>query len=563
MILRYALIFCALAGTLSSEAQSKGNRPEADRSHVRQTRNTALPANGAERGGIAGDDCDAAITITAIATGDCATMATMGDNSLATNSLSAEPVCDEGSEDGYQDVWYTFNSVDNEIMLITLEAGKDMTDYAFTVLTACDGEEIACEIGPDPLIEVMVTPNTDYYLRVYSNLDWGVGGSFNLCVMDGGLMPEAPENDECVAAISLVPDEECMAVYTTSTGATESMPAVVCAGFTSPNANDVWFSFVATEVAHTVVVEGLEDFDAVVELFSGDCGDMTSMGCADATFPTEDPATEELVQQGLTVGATYYVRVYDYGHFSDAHEFGICVTGAVVVEGPENDDCAGAIMLEVGIACVPLNATVEGATEEMAAIECNGFTSSTATEVWFAFEATASVHTVMVQGMEDFDAIMELFSGTCDALVSLACADDTFPQGDGIPVDEELVYTDFTIGEMYYVRVYDYGNFAETRDFGICVMGEGGTSVSDLDRNAFNVFPNPTEGTITITGADVNGSVSIELIDMMGRVVHSTSTPMAQDVNTTLSLEGKLASGTYHVSITTENGRVVRPVIIR
>jgi hypothetical protein len=39
-----------------------------------------------------------------------------------------------------------------------------------------------------------------------------------------------------------------------------------------------------------------------------------------------ETTTEQLTQSGLTVGTTYFVRVYDYGHGSDEHNFEICVT---------------------------------------------------------------------------------------------------------------------------------------------------------------------------------------------------------------------------------------------
>ena len=70
---------------------------------------------------------------------------------------------------------------------------------------------------------------------------------------------------------------------------------------------------------HTAIIPGLtlryctacgEGFDAVVELFEGDCSGLSEIGCADATVGGE---LEEIFQSGLVVGNTYLVRLFNYG----------------------------------------------------------------------------------------------------------------------------------------------------------------------------------------------------------------------------------------------------------
>jgi len=141
--------------------------------------------------------------------------------------------------------------------------------------------------------------------------------------------PTAPFSDDCANAITLVSGTSCVPTTFTTAGATQSQAPILCAGFTSSNALDVWFSFVCTNETQTIGVVGLNAADAVVELFSGaGCDALTSLGCADATFPQSagEVTTEQLTQSGLMVGNTYYVRVYDYAHASDEHNFEICVT---------------------------------------------------------------------------------------------------------------------------------------------------------------------------------------------------------------------------------------------
>ncbi|MFN6114569.1 MAG: hypothetical protein ACK46C_01680, partial [Flavobacteriales bacterium] len=86
--------------------------------------------------------------------------------------------------------------------------------------------------------------------------------------------------------------------------------------------------------------------------------------------------------------------------------------------GIANDGCAGAITLNVGASCAPQSLTSTGATESQAAILCNGFTSPEANDVWFTFTANGPVTTVEVSGVDDYDAVMEAFTGTCGTLQS-------------------------------------------------------------------------------------------------------------------------------------------------
>lgn len=156
------------------------------------------------------------------------------------------------------------------------------TDTAFS-LTFVDDEDPACDVVVGPII--FVCP---------------------------------PANDECATATSIVQETSIPdAASATPTagileGATDSgLAAEECNGFTGTANDDVWFSFEAltTDVTITCEVVG---FDAVVQLYSGACGSLTNIGCADDTVVTA-PIVEEINATGLTPGNTYYVRLYQYG----------------------------------------------------------------------------------------------------------------------------------------------------------------------------------------------------------------------------------------------------------
>jgi hypothetical protein len=87
-------------------------------------------------------------------------------------------------------------------------------------------------------------------------------------------------------------------------------------------------------------------------------------------------------------------------------------------------------------------------------------------DVWYSFVATASNMTVNVAGSADFDAVFEVYSGTCGSLTAQHCEDAFI--GGGYTETADL--SPFTIGNTYYIRVYDYyAALPSTTTFDICV----------------------------------------------------------------------------------------------
>lgn len=136
-----------------------------------------------------------------------------------------------------------------------------------------------------------------------------------------------PANDYCGNETTLtVYGTTCGATTTGNlSGATQSTAPIACGGYTSTLAKDVWFKFIATSTTHDITVVPTSGLDAVIDLRSGCPG--TNIDCADGGGG--EGATEVLHATGLTVGATYNVRVYDYTGANNpptTTTFTICVT---------------------------------------------------------------------------------------------------------------------------------------------------------------------------------------------------------------------------------------------
>ncbi len=127
-----------------------------------------------------------------------------------------------------------------------------------------------------------------------------------------------PLNDQCSGAINLNQASSCTPTSGTVAYATESQ--LGCSGTAN---NDVWYSFTANSTGASISVNGSTSFDAVYEVFTGNCANLTSLSCVDASVEGEN---ESGVLNNLNVGQTYYIRVHDWlDDIPNTLTFGICV----------------------------------------------------------------------------------------------------------------------------------------------------------------------------------------------------------------------------------------------
>lgn len=161
----------------------------------------------------------------------------------------------------------------------------------------------------------------------------------------------APVNDNCASATSIGVNATCIATNGTTQNATQSQAPATCSTFLATAANDVWYSFVATDVSTTVSVTGAGDattgMDPILEAFSGACGALTSLGCVDATLR----GGTETLTIATTPGTTYRYRVYYWTYATAQTVFGFttCVTAGGGGGTPPNDDCTGAVAVNIAV----------------------------------------------------------------------------------------------------------------------------------------------------------------------------------------------------------------------
>lgn len=512
---------------------------------------------GVERGGIANDECDGAITMTVGA--ECTPMA-----ATFTGATESQPAstCSGFTSSAANDLWFTFTAT-GDITVIEVTGGGDATGGVDAVLEVFSGacgslEQIGC-VDASVRAEtesytISSTPGTTYYYRTYYWIytSGQTVDDFTTCVYTP---TNIPANDLCTNA-----DHQDLGMNSTITFTGDNTGALNTEGL---GAAQVWVSFTTTECANIAVDYcGTVGFaNGFTTLFS-DCPPTAANAAASFNFTDCADGNATILWELLPAGTYYYPVLTEAG---SEGPYTINVTSTPCPQSPFNDDCANPMVLVPGANCLQVGFTTAYATESIPPILCEGFTSGNAFDVWFSFVATSTDHTVGVFGPNEADAVIEIFSGNCDGLVSLACADATFPQAAGEATTELLTQSGLTVGQTYYVRVYDWGHASPDHFFEICVT-EGTSNNVSVDEiaasEAWTIFPNPSEGVFNLSYSGANGAANIDLLDVTGRVVRAERTSLSRGTVHTMSLAG-LSAGTYTVRLTVNGERTDKRLIVR
>jgi trimeric autotransporter adhesin len=216
------------------------------------------------------------------------------------------------------DVWYSFVAqTANPTIRASSGSNRIRTQLFSGICTnlnslACGTNTAASGITTATINATSLTVGNTYYIRVYSNNTSTF--TFDICVTD----PARPANDNCSGATVLTQNAGC--TYTTNqtlfnaTG-TAGIPND-CGIAGSP---EVWYRFVATNRFPIITLAGPTGTGNVganfatsgpkIQLLSGTaCGLFTSLSCVSGT--TLNTVSTIGGTTGLTIGATYYVRVY-------------------------------------------------------------------------------------------------------------------------------------------------------------------------------------------------------------------------------------------------------------
>ncbi|MEL6656893.1 MAG: hypothetical protein AAFP77_17695 [Bacteroidota bacterium] len=440
-------------------------------------------------------------------------------------SPSASPLACQAANSA--DVWFSFLATTNtaELTLANIIPWQD-THTGQLVLSVYGSDcgslnELACTTFdfPDGGAYTLTNlfPGQQYWLRVSASA-FEEYFDFDICLTG----TPVPDNDICenAVAIPVSSDLECLNPLAGNTQAAITPGAEDCDG--NP-VQDVWYSFVAGNAQHALVVNS-QDFPQV-QVYSGACGVLMELnGC-------EVESTIQL--SGLTPDERYYLRVMSSAGF--AAEFSLCI---LTLPGPPaNDECASASVLTAGAA--DCSQTVGGTFLSATANDEDCFASPLSRDVWYQFTATESSQVLLVSAVEDalqtgqtsFATLgYEYYSGTCGAVSSLGCISDM--------AFGNMPMSNLTPGTTYFVRLF-MDEFSSAVSYELCLTDNTPPSNDEwaqatvLVQDAAEWCELSERGTFagatnSQSAADCGGQVAVANDDVWYQFVAATENPIIE-----------------------------------
>jgi len=290
-----------------------------------------------------------------------------------------------------------------------------------------------------------------------------------------------PANDNCYGSTTLTPGSSCVPTIGTVLNAGQSMPG--CSGSAE---DDVWYSFVANQSALNVQVSGSTGFNPVIQVFVGSCASLFSMTCVNNTG---NGGTEIATLTTLTIGATYWVRVYDFGTTTPSNPtFTICVAPPTVMPScatstPAGNTCSqAAIICDVNGYCGSTSSSYtadswpELSTAFCGSIENNSFIQ------FVANASTVSLNVWVTSSASNLGIQVMIFSANnCSGAVTThTCVSPLAPSA----LPTAVTATGLTPGNTYFMMIDGYAgdvcNYVIGVNSGIQVSGQITTSATNV-----------------------------------------------------------------------------------
>ncbi len=316
-----------------------------------------------------------------------------------------------------------------------------------------------------------------------------------------------PANDDCATATTLTVNSDFLCNSTAPGTVLEATASITPNACLNSANNDVWFKFVAIETTHTI--ELLNISGSQTNLYhtvsdAGATGDCSVLTTGDAIF-CSDPNSSTLTS--LTIGNTYFIRVYTNDIGTHDTTFDVCVGSAPAI--PINDDCANAET----VASFPFSVMVDAtsATNNAGFIDVTGCGGAMNDGVWYTLVGDGSNISVTVTPTA-WDAKIAVYTGTCGSFTCIADTDN------GLVGNTETVSFTSTAGTTYYINI---GHPSGAADFAegafVLEISLSGLSIDNLVAKGFTYYPNPVRNELKMSAnEDIK---SINVYNMIGQEV--------------------------------------------
>jgi hypothetical protein len=268
----------------------------------------------------ASDNCQFAAVLNAAGiTCGTSTASTVVGATLTAGAPSAAP-CAGGVV--IYDVWFRFIAQTTNPLITLSGLGANFPSAANCKIQVLQGScgafgvPVGCATG-HTYTPTGLTIGNDYYIRIFVTTGTApaTNGGFSICVTNPTL------TDLCASAMRLFPHDNCTNV---SANLTNVMTFTAGTPDCGAGNRDVWFQFKAEGANSIITVSGGTLTNTRIQLYSGGCGGLSSVACGNGSISAS----------GLTIGATYFFRVYSSTNATGT--FNVCVMDPPRVIGGGN-----------------------------------------------------------------------------------------------------------------------------------------------------------------------------------------------------------------------------------
>jgi hypothetical protein len=378
------------------------------------------------------------------------------------------PTCGPNSS---QDVWYKFVAT---ATLMTVSLQSYTQNYGIEVYeNSCSGVIIGCLNSQivgypfDDFASNNFNIGTTYYVRVFnSTVSNPSDFDFEISI----LQPPAPINDLCQNAQIEEPcGGTCAPYYGTFHGSTINSPVPDCAMNAS---QDVWVKFKANHISNLITVfpNSNSGLNIAFEVYEGSCNG-PKIACVN-----DKPAGayEQFRETNFVVEQTYYIRVINTSNTVSNNGFAVTVwynyfpfndlaTNAELIS-PDPSSCATGSFYNTSVTSTPPS--------------CAPYANL---DVWYKFVPSTPGMTIFLEPFAGLNHGMQIIEGNYNGN-TIACVNAS-PISSG----EIFTYNQYTVGQTYFIRVFNTGGNANT-GFHICITNNTPPS-NDLCPNATVLTP--------------------------------------------------------------------------
>ncbi|MFM9957224.1 MAG: dockerin type I repeat-containing protein [Phycisphaerales bacterium] len=252
-----------------------------------------------------------------------------------------------------------------------------------------------------------------------------------------------PTNDTCATAKFITTTMLPFSELVNTAAATGDAPPGTCnSGSATVMQNSVWYAFTAVQDC-TVTFKAVDqqNYDVIVAVFTGGCGSLSQLTCADEP----EPAT---ITFQATQGTTYRFKVGDWGNSA-----GGGVTEVSLTTTLPNEICATATPITTADFSTTTNLWYANPSPGISNCGFPG-TVQTFNDVWYAFTAPTACNVSVSITPIGFEAILALYTSFNDCATTIGgnCGHSTGPQTRTIQLQA---------GETASIRIGAYSNVTQ------------------------------------------------------------------------------------------------------